>query len=64
MKKKKEYFKHQFKRMFGYLVYREQETYRYNLKDLMEYQKLQDIVLKDEDFSDLDATLMDRDNEL
>ena len=59
MKKKKETFNHKVKRMCGYLIYREQMTYRYNLKDLMEYRKYQDKILKEEGFYDWDVTLKD-----
>lgn len=59
MKKKKEYFWHQVKRMLGYLTYREQITYRYNLKDLMSYRSYQDKILKEEGFYDWDVTLKD-----
>lgn len=45
--------------MLGYLTYREQITYRYNLKDLMSYRSYQDKILKEEGFYDWDVTLKD-----
>ena len=62
--KKKEHSNHLIKRMLGYMAYRKQLYYRYNLKDLMSYRKYQDKVLKEEGFYDLDVTLKDGLDEL
>jgi hypothetical protein len=62
--KKKESNNHLIKRMLGYLAYRKQKTYRYNLKDLISYRKYQDSVLKEEGFYDWDVTLKDGLDEL
>lgn len=48
MNKKNEHFNHQVKRMCGYLTYRKQMTYRYNLKDLMSYKATQERIMKRE----------------
>lgn len=50
--------------MLGYMGYRKQLYYRYNLKDLMSYRKYQDKVLREEGFYDWDVTLKDGLDEL
>ena len=65
--KKKEYFEHHYKRTSGYLKYRKYKFYRYNMKDLLSYKKLQDKAeqwLKEEGFYDFDETLKDGEDEL
>lgn len=62
--KKKEHSSHLIKRMLGYIAYRKQLTYRYNLKDLISYRKYQDKVLKEEGLYDWDCTLKDGEDEL
>ena len=61
---KREHFNSKMKRVGGYLKYRKYKNYRYNLKDLLSYRKLQDKYLKEEGFYDWDCTLTDGEDEL
>ena len=57
--KKKEHLNSYIKRIGGYLYFRRYYNYKYSMHDLISYTRLQERVLKEEDFSEWDVTLKD-----